>query len=121
MIVPLFFIPNINDLIIYNKNGTIGISKIVKSSQRQIELSNTIEDLALEHERLRIIRQAWYHIATSRIYNIEEVKAAISDEPLRQNIMMDSGIPLNIVNRIKHPIYWSLLCEYFWFYKHFTP
>ena len=121
LIVPLFFIPNINDLIIYNKNGTIGISKIVKSSQRQIELSNTIEDLALEHERLRIIRQAWYHIATSRIYNIEEVKAAISDEPLRQNIMMDSGIPLDIVNRIKHPIYWSLLCEYFWFYKHFTP
>lgn len=40
LIVPLFFIPNINDLIIYNKNGTIGISKIVKSSQRQIELSN---------------------------------------------------------------------------------
>lgn len=67
----------------------------------------------MEHERLRIIRQAWYHIATSRIYNIEEVKAAISDEPLRQNIMMDSGIPLDIVNRIKHPIYWSLLCEYF--------
>ena len=110
----------INDLIIYNKNGTIGISKIVKSSQRQIELSNTIEDLALEHERLRIIRQTWYHIATSSIYSVEQVKAAISDEPLRKNIMIDSGIPLNVVNRIKHPIYWSLLCEYFWFYEYFT-
>ena len=67
----------------------------------------------MEHERLRIIRQAWYHIATSRIYNIEEVKAAISDEPLRQNIMMDSGIPLDIVNRIKHPIYWSYCVNIF--------
>ena len=108
------------NIYLYNKNGTIGISKIVKSSQRQIELSNTIEDLALEHERLRIIRQAWYHIAASSIYNVEQVKAATSDEPLRKNIMIDSGIPLNIVNRIKHPIYWSLLCEYFWFYKYFT-
>lgn len=118
LIVPLFFIPDIDNLIVYNENGTIGISQLVKSPLRQIELSDTIDDLALENERLRIIRQAWYHIAKSS-YGIEQVKTAVNDKSLRQNIIMDSGIPLNIVNRINHPIYWSLLCEYFWFYNHF--
>lgn len=119
LIVPLFFIPNINDIIIYHKDGAIGISQIIKSPLYQIELSNAIEGLALEHERLRIIRQTWYHIAASRMYDIEQVKVAINDKSLRQNIIMDSGIPLNIMNRINHPIYWSLLCEYFWFYRYF--
>lgn len=118
LIVPLFFIPNINKLIVYNKNGTISISQIVKSPLRQVELSNTIDNLALEHERLRIIRQAWYCIATSH-YDIKQVKDAVDDSYLRTNIMADSGIPANLVNRIDHPIYWSLLCDYFWFYKCF--
>lgn len=115
----MFFIPNINDIIIYHKNGTISISRIVKFSRYQIDLSNAIDNWALEHERLRIIRQTWYHIVASRMYDIEQVKAAINDKSLRQNIIMDSGIPLNIINRINHPIYRSLLCEYFWFYKYF--
>lgn len=120
LILPLFFIRNINEIILYNSDGTIGISPKVTSSQLQIELSKTIESLALDHERLKIIRQTWFYIAQSRLYNVEQVKMAINDETLRRNIMIDSGIPISIVRRIQHPIYWSLLYEYFWFYKYFS-
>lgn len=119
LIVPLFFISDINRLIVYNRDGSIGLSSSVKSPLRQIELSDTIDNLALEHERLRIIRQTWYYIAQSRIYDIEQVKAAVHDESLRRNIIADSGVPVRLVSRINHPIYWSLLCDYFWFYHYF--
>lgn len=121
LIVPLFFIKNISELITYHRDGSIGISPhLVKSSSLQKMLSDTIDCLALEHSRLQIIRQAWYHIAVSCMYDVEQVRKACTDEALRQRIMMDSGIPLKLVNRISHPIYWSLLCEYFWFYKYFS-
>lgn len=118
-IVPLFFIPGIGDLIIYHRDGTIGISKVLTSPEQQKAFSESIDCLKLEHERLQIIRQVWFYIAASGLYNADHVKAAADDEVLRQEIMMDSGIPGRLAKRIKHPIYWSLLCDYFWFYSYF--
>ncbi|MBQ3804944.1 MAG: hypothetical protein II844_03935, partial [Prevotella sp.] len=119
-IVPLFFLPNVNELFVYRENGRIGISNKVKSPLRQIELSNTIDELSLEHDRLKIIRQVWYHIAKSRLYSIDEVRIANSDNILRSNILMDCGVPFCIVKRVIQPIYWSLLCDYYWFFRYFS-
>lgn len=119
-IVPLFFLPNVNELFVYREDGGIGVSNKVKSPLRQIELSNTIDELALEHERLQIIRQIWYYITKNHRYGIEEVKSAISDDTLRQNMLADCGVPVRIAKRVKQPIYWSLLYEYFWFYRYFS-
>lgn len=119
-IVPIFFLPNVGDLFVYKDNGSISISKTVRSPLRQIELSDTIDALNLEHERLQIIRQVWYHIAKSRLYGIDEVRSAIHYAVLRTNILADCGVPARIEKRVKQPIYWSLLCDYFWFYKYFS-
>ena len=118
-IVPLFFLPNVNELFVYRENGRIGISNKVKSPLRQIELSNTIDELVLEHERLNIIRQVWCLIAKSHLYCIDDVKTAISDDTLRSNILADCGVPARIEKRVRQPIYWSLLCDYYWFYRYF--
>lgn len=120
-IVPIFFFPNVSDLFVYKDDGSIGISKRVKSPLFQAELSNTIDALALEHDRLQIIRQVWYYIAKSHLYDIDEVRSAIYDDSLRKNILADSGVPFNVEKRINHSIYWSLLCDYFWFYRYFSP
>ena len=117
-IVPLFFITNIKSLIVYKKDGTISLSKKVNSSLRQKDLSNAIDSLGLEHERLRIIRQVWFYIAKSP-YTIENVINAIENETLRKNIIADCGIPFTIGKRINQNIYWSLLSEYYWFYNYF--
>jgi len=119
-IVPIFFLPNVDDLFVYKDNGSISISKKVRSPLRQIELSDTIDALNLEHERLQIIRQVWCHIAKSHLYSIGEVRSAIHDDALRKNILADCGVPARIEKRVKQPIYWSLLCDYFWFYKYFS-
>ena len=119
-IIPFFFFPDASNLFVYKGDGSICISKKVKSSLRQIELSDTIDALALEHERLKIIRQVWFHIANSHIYGIKDVRDAISNITLRNNILADSGVPARIEKRIKQPVYWSLLCDYFWFYKYFS-
>ncbi len=119
-IVPLFFISNVNDLIVYKEDGRIGISNKVKSPMRQIELSNTIDELFLEHERLKIIRQVWCLIAKSHLYGIDEVKTAISDDTLRRIILADCGVPAHIEKRVRQPIYWSLLYDYYWFYRYFS-
>lgn len=119
-IVPLFFIPNVNDLFVYKDNGSIGISKKVKSPQCQIELSNTIDALALEHEHLKNIRKVWCYIAKNHQYSVDEVQSAIHDDALRINILADCGVPVNIGKRVNHPIYWSLLCDYYWFYRYFS-
>lgn len=118
-IVPIFFLPNVSELFVYKDDGSIGISKKVKSPLRQIELSDTIDALALEHERLQIIRQVWYHIANSHQYAIDDVRLAIHNATLRNSILADCGVPLRIEERVNNPIYWSLLCDYYWFYKYF--
>lgn len=118
-IVPIFFLPNVNELFVYKDDGSIGISNKVKSPLRQIELSDTIDALALEHNRLQIIRQVWYFIAKSHLYGINEVKAAISDEVLRRDILAVCGVPFSIAKRVNQSIYWSLLCDYYWFYRYF--
>ena len=119
-IVPLFFLPNVNELFVYREKGRIGISNKVKSPLRQIELSNTIDELVLEHERLNIIRQVWCLIAKNHLYCIDDVKTAISDDTLRSNILADCGVPARIEKRVRQPIYWSLLFDYYWFYRYFS-
>lgn len=118
-IVPIFFIPNVSKLFVYNDKGSIGISKEVKSLRRQKELSDTIDALYLEHERLQIIRQVWCCIARSQQYGVADVRAAISNENLRRNILSDCGVPFRIAKRVFLPIYWSLFYEYYWFWKYF--
>ena len=54
------------------------------------------------------------------MYGIDEVKAAISDDTLRSNILADCGVPVRIEKRVRQPIYWLLLCDYYWFYRYFT-
>lgn len=119
-IVPLFFLSNVKELIVYKEDGRIEISNKVKSILRQIELSNTIDELVLDHERLIIIRQVWCLIAKSHLYGIDEVKIAISDDTLRRNILADCGVPARIEKRVRQPIYWSLLYDYYWFYRYFS-
>lgn len=119
-ITPFFFIQNVQDLIVYNKDGSISISKMVKSPSYQVELSNTIDNLGLEHDRLRIIRKVWCLIAESRMYTIEKIKEATDDKDLRTDILADSGVPYDLEKRVNHPIYWSLLCDYYWFFNYFT-
>lgn len=83
----------------YKDNGSIGISKEVKTPQRQIELSETIDALALEHERLRIIRQVWYHIANSHLYGIADVKSAIHHATLRNTIYWQIAVCLYVLKK----------------------
>lgn len=118
-IVPIFFLPDVHELFVYKDDGTIGVSKKVKSPLRQKELSDTIDALALEHDRLHIIRQVWCLIAKSN-YSIEDVKSAMCDPVLRREILADCGISTLIGRRVEQPIYWSLLCDYYWFYGYFV-
>lgn len=104
----------------YKADGSIGISKKVISSSYQMELSNTIDALDLDCERLRIIRQVWFYIANTHLYNIQDVKNAIQNDELRRNILADCGVPIRIEKRVRKPLYWKLLSDYYWFYRYFS-
>lgn len=119
-IIPIFFIPNVCELFVYKADGSIGISKKVMSSSYQMELSNTIDALDLDCERLRIIRQVWFYIANTHLYNIQDVKNAIQNDELRRNILADCGVPIRIEKRVRKPLYWELLSDYYWFYRYFS-
>ena len=120
LIVPLFFFSNVEKLIEYKDDGRMSVSNNVRSPQRQIELSNTIEQLNLENEKLRIIRQVWCLIASSQLYHVADVRNAAQDNVMRTIILADCGVPVHLQKRVNQPIYWSLLCEYYWFYGYFA-
>lgn len=119
-ILPVFYIRNIEKLISYDGEDGIILFN-TKSHSYQEQLSKTIDDLKLDHQRLQIIRRSWYRIARSGLYSIADVMEAKKEEnlELRKNIILDSGIPISDYHRIVNPIYWSLLSEYYWFYKYF--
>ena len=118
-IIPFYFLPGASKLFDYKGDGIISISKKVNSPFLQIEFSDKIDALASEHERLQIIRQVWYYIASCR-YGIKEVRDAILDDTLRNNFLTDCGVPARNEKKIKQPISWFLLCDYYWFYKYFS-
>lgn len=118
-IVPLFFIPNIHQLVEYNDNGEIKLSMNAKQYLSHIDFYKTIEMLKLDCDRLSIIRRVWNIIAIARQYGIEQVKSAIYNPDLREEILAISGVPFDLAKRVNHHLYWKLLSEYYWFYLYY--
>lgn len=117
-ITPLFFIEKVSEKVGYDPNGHIILLPGCKDINRE-EFDATIVSLALEQERLALIRRTWASIAIAGVYDIRDVEQAKSDQELRINILADSGVDHDVALRLKNSTYWQLFSEYSWFYHYF--
>ncbi|GHT05163.1 hypothetical protein AGMMS49525_12250 [Bacteroidia bacterium] len=107
-IIPLFYIKNIHDEIVYESNGTITCDA---------KYFPTLEALKLEHETLQIFRRCWLNLPSK--YTDFDVKKACADEDLKNRIIDDmdvAKIKTSDRTTIRIPTFWSSFVDYYWFY-----
>lgn len=85
----------------------------------ETQYGETMQALRLEHDTLKLMRRTWANIARYNYYRVEDVRKAISDKALRNNILSDSHVPMRDANNLKTDIYWNTLYSYHWFYGYF--
>ncbi len=105
-VYPIFFYRNIS--IGYEKDGHITCPK---------KYERTIEILGLETDNLCLFRKAWAYLLVH--HSIDEVKLALDDEKLREEILMDTPLKINEVKRLNLRLYWATLYDYRWFGLYF--
>lgn len=110
-IQPLFFIRRISKDIRYETDGEL--------TYEETQYGETMQALRLEHDTLKLMRRTWANIARYNYYRVEDVRKAISDKALRNNILSDSHVPMRDANNLKTDIYWNTLYSYHWFYGYF--
>lgn len=110
-IIPLFFLPRISQIVQYEKDGAL--------TYDEEKYGASIDLLNLRHPTLFFIRKIWARIVTKDI-NMSQVKSALEDEKIRQNIIDDLDIPRADENKLKLDMYWKLFLEFHWFYYYFT-
>ena len=107
-IIPMFYLKNINSVLIYEKDGELTYDDMYDS---------TIQAINLEYPTLKLMRRAWAKIC--RGYTVEDVKNAVDDKDLRDIIIDDSLLSSVDGNLLKKDNFWNLLLEYRWFYSYF--
>jgi hypothetical protein len=108
-IIPLFFLPRIHYLLIYEEDGRLTYAE---------EYDSTIKSLNLDCNSLRLIRKVWACIRNSNI-KIADVRAAEEDKILRIDIIVRLGLDRKDESTIKNDTYWKLLLQFYWFYGYF--
>lgn len=107
-IIPMFYLKNINRILIYEYDGELTYDDKYES---------TIKAINLEYPTLKLMRRAWAKI--SRVYNVEDVKKAVVDKELREVIIDDLLLSSADGYLLKKDNFWNLLFEYRWFYTYF--
>ena len=108
-IIPLFFLPRIHHILIYEEDGRLTYSD---------EYDTTIKSLNLDCDSLRAIRKVWARIRNNKI-SILEVENAEGDLELRKDIVVQLDLEQSEEKDIKHDRYWKLLIQFKWFYGYF--
>jgi 5-methylcytosine-specific restriction endonuclease McrA len=109
-IIPLFYIKNIHDEIVYESNGKITCDA---------KYFPTLEVLKLEHTTLQLFRRCWLNLPSK--YTAIDVERASVDENLRDLIIDDmdvSKITTSDRTTIKNLTYWDSFVKYSWFYRY---
>lgn len=109
-IIPLFFLPDVGEIIIYAKDGRLVFAD---------EYKKTIDSLNLECPSLRLIRKVWARIKKNNI-PIVEIKAAKHDWDKRMDIIVSLSLDGSEENNIKNNLYWNLLLQFHWFYNYYN-
>lgn len=107
-IIPLFFLKRINKILIYERDGELSYDEKYRL---------TIKAINLEYDTLKLIRRAWAKV--SEYYSVDDVKKAMTDEELRNEIIDDAGFNAFDGNLLQHSNLWYLLYDYRWFYTYF--
>ena len=106
-ILPLFYDKKFN--IVYERNGSLTFPP---------RYEDTVKALKLESNgNLRLFRKAWACIV--RLHGVDEVKSALTDCDLRENILRDTLLTLPEVKRLRNDLYWRLFYAYRWFGYYF--
>lgn len=71
---------------------------------------STIKAINLEYPTLKLMRKAWAKISSGN--TVEDVKKAILDEELRNEIIDDALLNPFDGNLLRHTNLWNLLYEY---------
>lgn len=108
-IVPLFFLPNVSELITYAPDGSIAYDEIYKKTIHDI--------LNLDHKTLVLFRRGWCSICN--LYSVEDVKNGLTDSDLRWDIVLDSKLPYTDQETLLNDIYWELFSEFGWFHSYY--
>lgn len=106
-VIPMFFIRGV--AFEYNEDGTMDFPTEYEESIKYLRLETT--------NNLCLIRKCWAAIV--KYYNISDVKRAITDYSLRNDILMDTTLEFHEAKRMKNDLYWQLLYEYRWFDGYF--
>ena len=109
-IVPLFYDSQVERRLLYERDGEL--------TYDEVKYRDTIGAIQLEHATLKLMRKSWAQIANTQ-YCIEDVKKAINDEHLRQNILGDLRLSAAEYDFLQRMNIWGLLYEYRWFYDYF--
>ena len=109
-IVPMFYDPQIERRLVYERDGEL--------TYNEAKFSETINAIKLEHATLKLIRKSWAQIVNNQ-HIIEDVKRAIDDEQLRQDILGELKLSVADIDFLRRKNIWRLLYEYRWFYDYF--
>lgn len=107
-IIPMFYLKNVNRLLIYERDGELSYDE---------KFRPTIEAINLEYDTLKLMRKAWAKV--SEWYSVKDVKKAIADEQLRNDIIDDAQFNAFDGNLLRRPNLWALFYEFRWFYTYF--
>lgn len=107
-IIPLFFLKEINRLLIYERDGELTYDE---------KYSHTIKVINLEYDTLKLMRRAWAKV--SEYYTVDDVKKAITDVELRNEIIDDARFNAFDGNLLQNTNLWNLLYDFRWFYTYF--
>jgi hypothetical protein len=98
----------INRLLVYERDGELSYDD---------KFRHTVKAINLEYDTLKLMRRAWAKV--SDWYSVEDVRKAMTDEELRNEIIDDSRLNAFDGNLLRHTSLWNLLYEYRWFYTYF--
>ena len=109
-IVPIFYDPQVERKLLYERDGEL--------TYDEYKYASTIGAIKLEHATLKLMRQSWAQIAGTQ-YTTDDVKRAIEDEQLKQNILDNLNLSAADLDFIQRKNIWELLYEYRWFFDYF--
>ncbi len=107
-VIPFFFMSDIAQRISYSKEGDIIFED---------EFKDTIKSLNLNDGTLKLLRKAWNLLGENISEN--EIEAGKDDFDKRFEILDEADIDQMIKNTLLSDIYWTLFCEYKWFYSYY--
>lgn len=110
---PLFYLENVAIEIEYKPSGML--------VPQNVSYISSIQNVRLNYDTLKKIRQVWYYIS---IENLVDIESAVT-EPDRNVILTVNLISLPFAERnrliadFKTEAFWNILLQYKWFYDYF--